>query len=92
MPKPKAKADKVGVGTVRFDFVEPRDPLFVRLWELVPYEGRVTSIRIDYISLPELKAMEERKARMNAERRHDAAVKANATRKARKAKRDEVQP
>ena len=92
MPKPKAKDAKVGVGTVRFDFVEPRDPLFVRLWELLPYEGRITSVRVDYISLPEWKATEERKARMNAERRHIAAVKANATRKARKAEKEAKQP
>ena len=84
MSKPKAKDGRVGVGTVRFDFVEPCDPLFLRLWALIPNEGRVTSIRIDYISLSELKAMEERKARMKAERRHNAAVKANATRKAKK--------
>lgn len=77
------KADKVGGGTVRFDFAEPHDPVFVRLWDLLPYDGRVTSIRIDYITLPEHKAREERTAKMEAAKRHhDAAVKANATRNA----------
>lgn len=80
----KAKADKVGVGTVRFDFEQPQDPMFIRLWDLLPYDGRVTSIRIDYIGITEFKSREERTARLKAEKRHDAAVKANATRKAKK--------
>lgn len=88
---PKAKTDKVGGGTVRFDFADPQDPLLVRLWDLLPYDGRVTSIRIDYITLPEHKAREERTAKMKAAKRHDAAVKANATRKANAAKKA-VQP
>lgn len=78
----KAKLTKIGKGEVRIEYDVPRDPTDVHvLWEL-PYKARVTSVVVRYVQIPAEVVLAERK-------RHDAAVKANATRKA---KKEAVQP
>ena len=81
MPKPK----KISRSKVHVDFAEPMDPSSVQiLWQL-PVGALVTSIDVNYVTMPLDFVIEKR-------RRHDAAVKANATRKARKAEKEAVQP
>lgn len=70
-------AKKISTGKVHVDFAEPMDPGSVPiLWQL-PLGAMVTSVDVKYVTMP-LDFVQEKR------RRHDAAVKANATRKARK--------
>ena len=69
-----AKATQTSSLSVTFD--APTKPSDVSvLWQL-PWDAKVTSIHVRYIQISDEAA---------AAKRHDAAVKANATRKARKA-------
>lgn len=78
MPNPK----KIASGKVHVDYAEPVDPGSVQiLWQL-PVGVMVTSVDVAYVTMPLDFVLEKR-------RRHDAAVKANATRKA---KKEAVQP
>ncbi|MBR0056533.1 MAG: hypothetical protein IJP66_04325 [Kiritimatiellae bacterium] len=71
------KANKISTGKVHVDFAEPVDPTSVHiLWQL-PLGALVTSVVVSYVIMP-LDVVQEKR------RRHDAAVKANATRKAKK--------
>lgn len=73
-----AKPKKISSGKVHVDFADPVDPSSVHvLWEL-PLGALVTSVVVNYVTMP-LDFVQEKR------RRHDAAVKANATRKAKKA-------
>lgn len=66
-------AKKISTGKVHVDFAEPTDPTSVHvLWNL-PLGAMVTSVVVKYVIMP-LDFVQSR--------RHDAAVKANATRKA----------
>lgn len=79
-----ANATKSGKGELRVDFDEPVPPSDVDvLWSL-PYNARVSSVVVRYVQIPHDVARAELQARVAAAKRHDAAVKANATRKARK--------
>ena len=70
---PRAKTNSTG--KVHVDFAEPTDPTSVHiLWNL-PLGAMVTSVVVNYVIMP-LDFVQSR--------RHDAAVKANATRKAKK--------
>ena len=89
MAKAKYATQRTGAGTACVTFDEPQDPMSVRLWNLVPYEGRIKSMKIEYIQITEETATAERKKNMAATKRHLAAVRANATRKA---KKEAVQP
>ena len=84
MAKAKYALQRTGTGTACVTFDEPQDPMFVQLWSLMPYEGRIKTIKIEYIRLTEETAAAERQKNMAATKRHIAAVKANATRKAKK--------
>lgn len=92
MAKEKTK-DRRGTGKVHFDFDEPKDPLDVGIWSLVPFEARITSVEIKYIRLSHYTDWADYDANSKEiavrRKRHDAAVKANATRKA---KKEAVQP
>ena len=77
-----AELKKISSGKVHVDFADPVDPSSVHvLWEL-PLGALVTSVVVNYVTMPFDFVQEKR-------RRHDAAVKANATRKARKTEKKE---
>ena len=70
-------AKKISSGKVHVDYAEPVDPGSVQiLWQL-PVGAMVTSVDVAYVTMPLDFVLEKR-------RRHDASVKANATRKAEK--------
>ena len=72
-----AEPKKISSGKVHVDFADPVDPSSVHvLWEL-PLGALVTSVVVNYVTMP-LDFVQEKR------RRHDAAVKANATRRAKK--------
>ena len=80
----KPESTKIGTGEVHFTFAEPKDPSDVQVrWQL-PYNARVTSVVVRYVQIPHEVVLAERKAKCDSQKRHDAAVKANATRKAKK--------
>ena len=73
-------AKKISTGKVHVDFAEPEDPGSVQiLWQL-PLGAMVTSVVVNYVVMP--------LDYVQAQRRHAAAVKANATPKARKAEKE----
>ena len=83
----KSKMQTSGKGEIRESFDEPTDPVKVDvLWHL-PFHAKVTSVVVRYVTVPRQQAMDEINEAIVDQRRHDAAVKANATRKARKADR-----
>lgn len=84
MAKAKYATQRTGTGTACVTFDEPQDPLLVSLWNLVPYDGRIKSMKIEYIRITEEVAAAERAESSRKAKRHIAAVKANATRKAKK--------
>ncbi len=93
MSNSKPKPTKVGSGESRIEFDIPKDPFEIHLFEAVPYDAQITSIVIRYIRLPRevidaerKKAHAEIEAEMKKLKRHEAAIKANATRKANKKK------
>ena len=86
------KSNKEGTGMSRFTFDVPEDPIYIHTCSLIPFGARVKSIEVKYVKLTREAAdaeMAERiataKDEIKRQKRHDAAVKANATRKARKA-------
>lgn len=93
MSNSKIKPNKVGSGESRIEFDIPKDPFEVHLFEAVPGDARITSIFVRYIRLPRevidaerKKAHAEIEAELKKLKRHEAAIKANATRKANKKK------
>ena len=82
------KIKRTSTGTARVVFDTPLDPFEVSVYSLVPYNARVKSVHVEYVGIPVEVALEEREARMKSAeakmKRHDAAVKANTTRKAKK--------
>lgn len=92
-----AKHTKTATGIAQIAYTTPKLPYDVSIVTLVPYEALVTKIKIEYIKVPREEAdaawqqsIEESKVMYKKRKRHLAAVKANATRKARKAE-SEVQ-
>lgn len=87
-----AKYTKTATGIAQIAYATPKLPYDVSIVTLVPYEALVTKIKIEYIKVPREEAdaawqqsIEESKVMHKKRKRHLAAVKANATRKARKA-------
>ena len=90
MAKAKYATQRTGAGTACVTFDEPTDPVKVDvLWHL-PFGAKVTSVVVRYVTIPRQQAMDEFNEAIVDQRRHDAAVKANATRKARKAEKKEA--
>ena len=91
MSNSKPKPTKVGSGESRIEFDIPKDPFEVFPYQIVPYDAQITSMVVRYIRIPREVALAERE-KANAElevlqkkqKRHEAAIKANATRKANK--------
>ena len=93
MRNSKPTPNKVGSGESRIVFDIPKDPFEIHLFEAVPYDARITSIVIRYIRMPREVIDADRKnardkieAELTRLKRHEAAIKANATRKANKKK------
>ena len=76
MASAKTKVRRTGTGKTCVDFDDPIDPMDLNIFSMVPYDARVRSVTIEFERLPREAAL--------AWKRHDAAVKANATRKAKK--------
>ncbi len=82
MPKPKLTI--VGKGELRDDFNPPLNPNDVHTLREMPLNARVTSVTVRYVTIPHDEAMAELNKDIAADKRHFAAIKANATRKAKK--------
>ena len=87
-----AKYTKTATGIAQIAFATPKAPWDVNVTSLVPYEALVTKIKIEYIKVPRAEAeaawaqsLDEFKEKAEKQKRPQAAVKANATRKAKKA-------
>ncbi|MBQ1428439.1 MAG: hypothetical protein IIZ06_02115 [Kiritimatiellae bacterium] len=90
--KMNLKHTKAATGIAQVAFATPKHPVDVGILTLLPYEALVTKIKVEYITVPRAEAdaawsqsIEATKANIKKRKRHLAAVKANATRKARKA-------
>lgn len=90
------KHTKVATGHAQIVFADPKVPVDIHILNILPYEALVTQIKIDYIKVSRAEAdaawnhsEKEFKASILKRKRHLAAVKANATRKARKAESEE---
>ena len=81
---PKAKLAIVGKGELHDDFNPPQKPLNVHTLHEMPLNARVTSVTVRYVTIPHEEALAELNKDIAAHRRHVAAIKANATRKAKK--------
>lgn len=79
-----AKTKRVGKGEIRDEFDPPMDPFAVHTLLDLPVTARVTSVVVRYVTIPEKQAMDELHKAIKAHKRHAAAVKANATRRAKK--------
>ncbi len=97
MKENRIKHTKTATGNVQISYAQPKIPFDVSIISILPYEALVTKIKIDYIKVPHAEAVaawnqsaKDFKATCIKRKRHLAAVKANATRKARKAE-SEVQ-
>ena len=93
MSNSKPKPNKVGSGETRIEFDMPKDPFEIHPGLLLPSDARITSMVLRYIRVPRevidaerKKAHAEIEAEMKKLKRHEAAIKANATRKANKKK------
>ena len=82
MSNPKIKT--IGKGELRDDFNPPQKPVNVNTLHELPLNARVTSVTVRYVTIPHDEAMAELKKDIAADKRHFAAIKANATRKAKK--------
>ena len=86
------KHTKTATGITQLTYDTPKIPFDVQITSLLPYEALVTKIKIEYIKVPRAEAnaawsesQKDFEARLIKRKRHLAAVKANATRKAKKA-------
>lgn len=70
--------------TLNMKFAEPIDPVYLDLLSALPLEARITGITVRYKSISRKDMIAEFNARDL--KRHDAAVKANITRKQKKGK------
>lgn len=89
------KYTKTATGIVQMVFSMPKASWDVNVTSLVPYDALVTKIKIEYIKVPHAEAdaawkqsLNDFKEKTKKQNRHQAAVKANATRKARKAEKE----
>ena len=90
-----SKYTKTATGIAQMAFSMPKASWDVSVTSLVPYDALVTKIKIEYIKVPRAEAeaawkqsLDDFKEKTKKQNRHQAAVKANATRKARKAERE----
>lgn len=90
-----AKYTKTATGIVQLAYDTPKAVVDVSICTLLPYDALVKKIKIEYIKVPRAEAdaawnasIEQRDEASKKRKRHLAAVKANATRKARKAERE----
>jgi len=79
-----ANAKTRSEGELRAYFETPADPLSVSILYDLPFTARVTSVVVRYTNISREQAKAELQKDISARKRHDAAVKANATRKAKK--------
>ena len=86
------KYTKTATGIVQLAYNTPKAVVDVNIITLLPYDALVTKIKIEYIKVPRAEAdaaweasIEQRDEALIKQKRHQAAVKANATRKAKKA-------
>lgn len=86
-----SKHTKTATGIAQIDFATPKTPFDVNITSLVPYEALVTKIKVEYIKVPRAEAesawaqsQKDFVELCKKQKRHQATVKANATRKARK--------
>lgn len=87
-----AKYTKLASCVVQAAYTSPKLPHDISLSLLIPYDALITRIRIEYVNVPRAEAeaawqqsIEDTRERVKKTKRHNAAVKANATRKAKKA-------
>lgn len=87
-----AKYTKTATGIAQIAYTTPRPIIDVTIFNLVPYSALVTKIKIEYVNVPRAEAetawnasVEGHDESSKKQKRHQAAVKANATRKAKKA-------
>ena len=87
-----SKYTKLATGTALIAFDQPKPTIDVSIATLVPCNALVTKIKIEYIEVPQAEAdaawkrgFDALKEATKKQNRHQAAVKANATRKAKKA-------
>lgn len=87
-----AKYTKTATGIAQLSFATPKLPHDVCISTLLPHEALVTAVKIMYIKVPRDEAnvaweqsIKDAAAFRKKHKRHLAAVKANATRKAKKA-------
>lgn len=92
-----SKHTKTATGIVQLAYDTPKAVVDVNIATLLPYDALVKKIKIEYIMVPRAEAdaawnasIEQRDEASIKQKRHQAAVKANATRKAKKAE-SEVQ-
>ena len=83
---------KTATGIAQMAFSMPKASWDVNVTSLVPYDALVTKIKIEYIKVPRAEAeaawaqsLDDFKETAEKQKRHQAAIKANATRKAKKA-------
>lgn len=87
-----SKHTKTATGVTQLNYDTPKASWDVSITSLVPYDALVTKIKIEYIKVPRAEAeaaweqsLDDFKEKTKKRIRHHAAVKANATRKAKKA-------
>lgn len=87
-----AKYTKLASCVVQAAYTSPKLPHDICLPLLIPYDALITRIRIEYVKVSRAEAdaawqqsIGDEMERVKKTKRHNAAVKANATRKARKA-------
>lgn len=87
-----AKYTKLASCVVQAAYTSPKLPHDICLSLLIPYDALITRIRIEYVKVPRAEAeaawqqsINESREKAKKQKRHQAAVKANATRKAKKA-------
>ena len=87
-----AKYTNLAYCVVQAAYTSPKLPHDIYLSPLLPYDALITRIRIDYVKVPRAESeaawqqsIEAERERVKKTKRHNAAVKANATRKAKKA-------
>lgn len=86
------KHTKTATGIAQLAFASPKASWDLNVTSLVPYSALVTKIKIEYIKVPLAEAeavwkqsLDDFNEKTKKQNRHHAAVKANATRKAKKA-------
>lgn len=86
------KYTKTATGIVQLTYDKPKAVVDVSIFTLLPYDALVKKIKVEYIKVPRAEAdaawdasIEQSDDAFIKQKRHQVAVKANATRKARKA-------